>query len=410
MAFLAAPTSKSASEPTLLARNRPARFDITLFNSWLQICATSHSQCCRKPVDATVPLRLIDVLNMCLVTMNNREKAEVEYLALSYVWGEGPKEFVLTTENIQEYCRPRGIPILPKTISDAVTLTKKMGKKYLWVDSLCIVSNDPEDKASQIPAMTSVYGNAMLTIIAAAGKDANHGLPGLDSFRPGYKAADLGRYLIVKSYLFQGQRSVQRTTWATRAWTYQEMLLSTRCLIFLATHVEWLCNCTEWFEQLSFEHSNFESKRRRILPEQQLRLDISNYEYFVQEYTRRNLTFETDIVNAFAGIMAAIDDKFFWGIPYSRFGQFLAWTVEGVPSVDISNRRRNCGLPIPSWSWLSCWGVIHLNDFSQVRQSLLAVYRWRSGRLEQICTPEVTSLFERSYPLHAKVIWRDDPD
>jgi hypothetical protein len=410
MAFLAAPTSKSASEPTLLARNRPARCDITLFNSWLQICATSHSQCCRKPVNATVPLRLIDVLNMCLVTMNNRERAGVEYLALSYVWGEGPKEFVLKTENIQEYCRPRGIPILPKTISDAVTLTKKMVKKYLWVDSLCIVSNDPEDKASQIPAMTSVYGNAMLTIIAAAGEDANHGLPGLDSFRPGYKAVDLGRYQIVKSYLFQGQRSVQRTTWATRAWTYQEILLSTRCLIFLETHVEWLCSCTEWFEQLGFEHPNFDCKRRRILPEQQLRLDISNYGYFVQEYTRRNLTFETDIVNAFVGITAAIDDEFFWGIAYPRFCQSLAWEMQDILSTYFSDQRRNCGLSIPSWSWLSWRGVIDLNGFSQVRQSLLAVYRWRSGQLEQICTPEVTSLFERSYPLQAEVIWRDDSD
>ena len=37
VAFLAAPTSISPSEPTLLARYRSARRDITLFNSWLQI-------------------------------------------------------------------------------------------------------------------------------------------------------------------------------------------------------------------------------------------------------------------------------------------------------------------------------------------------------------------------------------
>jgi hypothetical protein len=205
----------------------------------------------------------------------------------------------------------------------------------LWVDSLCIVSNDPEDKASQIPAMTSVYGNAMLTIIAAAGENANHGLPGLDSFRPGYEVADLGRHQIVQSHLNPYRRSTEKTTLATRAWTYQELLLSTRSLISLDTHVEWLCRCTEWFEQLDFEHLNLNVQRRRIDPEQQLRLDISYYQYLVHEYTWRNLTFQTDIVNAFAGIMAAIDDKFFRGIPYSGFCRYLAWEVENVPSTDI---------------------------------------------------------------------------
>jgi hypothetical protein len=183
--------------------------------------------------------------------------------------------------------------------------------------------------------MTSVYGNAMLTIIAAAGENANHGLPGLDSFRPGYEVADLGRHQIVQSHLNPYRRSTEKTTLATRAWTYQELLLSTRSLISLDTHVEWLCRCTEWFEQLDFEHLNLNVQRRRIDPEQQLRLDISYYQYLVHEYTWRNLTFQTDIVNAFAGIMAAIDDKFFRGIPYSGFCRYLAWEVENVPSTDI---------------------------------------------------------------------------
>jgi hypothetical protein len=88
-----------------------------------------HSQCCRKPGDATVPLRLIDVVNMSLVAVPKRERAEVEYFALSYVWGGGPKDFVLTLENLQRYCRPQGLPNLPRTITDAVTLTKRIGKR-----------------------------------------------------------------------------------------------------------------------------------------------------------------------------------------------------------------------------------------------------------------------------------------
>lgn len=263
-AFLAAPTSNPASEPTLLARYLPARCDITLFNSWSQICATSHPQCCQKPGDATVPLRLVDLIERCLVTFSGSEKSDAEYFALSYVWGRGPKKFALTTENLQEYCQPQGLPALPKTIPDAVTLTKKMGKIYLWVNSLCIVSNDPEDQENQIPTMTSVYGNAMLTIIAAAGEDANHGLPGLGLFRSVHKVTKFGRYHIVKPHLPAGVQSFETTTWATRAWTYQELLLSPRSLVFLDTHVEWLSRCTEWLEELDLEHPNFNVTRYHI--------------------------------------------------------------------------------------------------------------------------------------------------
>jgi hypothetical protein len=412
VAFLAAPTSNSASEPTFLARYLPSRCDVTLFNSWLQMCATSHSQCCRKPDVATVPLRLIDVFNMCLVIIPSQQKADVEYFTLSYVWGGGPKEFVLTSENLPKYRRLQGLPTLPKTISDAVTLTKKMGCRYLWVDSICIISNDPEDKLSQIPAMTSVYGSAKLTIIAAAGEDADHGLPGLGMSRPLYNMADSGRYQIVQSHLSPDHRSIEKTAWATRAWTYQELLLSPRSLLFFDTHVEWLCKRTEWHEELNCEHLNLNFRGAYSNREPYLSLSVSNYEIFVHEYTKRNLTFETDIVNAFAGIMAAIDDEIFWGVPHSRFGWFLAWKAEKVPSKNISDQRRNCDFSIPSWSWLSWRGTIIFQDDFPIFQSILAVYRWRSGQLERICIPEVTSLCAELHgdSRRAHVIWRNHAD
>ncbi|CAN9426899.1 unnamed protein product [Alternaria alternata] len=266
--------------------------------------------------------------------------------------------------------------------------------------------------------MTSVYGNAMLTIIAAAGEDATYGLPGLDSFRPDYKVANLGRYQIVKSRLSAYERAIKTTTWATRAWTYQELLLSARLLIFLETHVEWLCKCTEWHEELDFEHPKFTFPRYWQFGTD-LGLNIGNYGTLVYEYTTRNLTFETDIVDAFAGVMAAIDDdELFWGIPHSRFCEWLVWDVAKVPPETISGQRRDCGLSIPSWSWLSWRGVIIIRDpesnspSSDMYQPLLAVYRWRSGQLEQICAPELIEPYSSYYRMQQRVdaIWRNESD
>jgi hypothetical protein len=85
LAFLAAPSLMPGSEPTLLARHQPARCNLALFNSWLQMCITSHPQCYRRLDSATAPLWLIDVVNMCLVTFISKERANAKYCALSYV-------------------------------------------------------------------------------------------------------------------------------------------------------------------------------------------------------------------------------------------------------------------------------------------------------------------------------------
>jgi hypothetical protein len=56
-----------------------------------------------------------------------------------------------------------------------------MGLRYLWVDRLCIVQDEPTHLREQLQQMASIYANSYFTIIAADGYDANYGLPGVDS-------------------------------------------------------------------------------------------------------------------------------------------------------------------------------------------------------------------------------------
>lgn len=73
------------------------------------------------------------------------------YVALSYIWG-GTAEGYWTPQANLKQCSILGnldASILPDTISDTNQLVRQLCKRYLWVDALCIVQDDREDKAMQ---------------------------------------------------------------------------------------------------------------------------------------------------------------------------------------------------------------------------------------------------------------------
>ena len=58
---------------------------------------------------------------------------------------------------------------LPRTIRDAITFTEYVGEQYLWVDALCIVQDEDEEKRDHFRHMGSIYANAYFTLVAAEG-------------------------------------------------------------------------------------------------------------------------------------------------------------------------------------------------------------------------------------------------
>ena len=68
-------------------------------------------------------------------------------------------------------------------IQDAMRYVEGLSESYLWVDALCIVQDDIDEKQKQIAQMGSIYSNALCTIIALAGLDANTRLAGISPRR-----------------------------------------------------------------------------------------------------------------------------------------------------------------------------------------------------------------------------------
>jgi hypothetical protein len=72
--------------------------------------------------------------------------------------------------------------LLPRTIRDALEVTLSIGDCFLWVDSLCIVQDDDEDRDLQIDMMDEIYSNETSTIAAGTGLRKSIGIMSSTSF------------------------------------------------------------------------------------------------------------------------------------------------------------------------------------------------------------------------------------
>ncbi|CZR44065.1 uncharacterized protein FPRO_13859 [Fusarium proliferatum ET1] len=162
-------------------------------------------------------------------------------LTLSHCWGK--KQLICATkENLQSLYS--GVYNLPQTFQDAVVATRNLGYRYLWIDSLCIVQNDQEDWAREAALMHRVYTEADCNLAAAASRDSSGGLF--------FRRHGLHGQCVVKSVrgdvidIFADQdlflKEVNRSPLQTRAWVYQEWLMSKRTIHFAKSQVFWECD------------------------------------------------------------------------------------------------------------------------------------------------------------------------
>lgn len=376
--------------------------DLALVQNWLNKCRDHDS--CKESRAAqranmaqtfyTSGFRLIDVIEGRLV-----EKTEpCEYIALSYVWGQAASFGLCTSkENLFTLYQPSSLDKshtqhgvskrLPKTIADAISLCRFIGQRYLWVDSLCIVQNDPEEKRRLIHGMNSVYENADLTLVALSGIDADAGLAGISPRGP--DTDNCGREHLfheihgtcsIGTARISLIEQIQCSHWNTRGWTYQEQLLSPRKLYFASGEVFYECGYQEHRE--GYDHGTLRGSARLgapwyggnlsqdplddTQPKNTLELKLfspqrfdAEFQKIVSVYTRRNLKEPGDILHALTGVY----NKFYldsdWyglgisalqGMPIRCFSRALLWYT---PNPCHTRRSDVSGASPSTWSWVS---------------------------------------------------------
>lgn len=226
-----------------------------------------HSRNSLRESDSYTPTRLLYIPSDPTGGLILRQKASVpadaKYAALSHCWGSRDSwpGCISTNTNYQSQLKRIPWANIPQTFRDAATFCRKLGLKYLWIDSMCIIQDNEKDWQNESTQMYSVYSNAQITLAALHANDS-HG--GLFSRRPPGSLFSLltvrfrGRRYQVQAYIPPNERcdiefklGIPDTPIAyrsylvypllNRAWAFQERLVSPRVLFFGQEELIWEC-------------------------------------------------------------------------------------------------------------------------------------------------------------------------
>ena len=360
------------------------QIDYNIILDWLKYCRSHHTENCevdeKKPVKY---LRLIHCETRKIILAGSQP-----YVTLSYVWGKA------LDKQRHNDTLPDGLPM---TIEDSIKVAMALGYQYIWIDRYCIDQSRPTEVQHQVGLMDLVYKNSDLTIIAAAGEDPFYGLPGVSNRARATQHVGQVTNRLLLSTIHEPAIAIYNSLWNTRGWTYQEGLLSQRRLVFTDQQIYFECHGMYCIEGLNLPLDGLHDESRQVF-KQSYRcgkgigifprgVGTDEWSIFdrIEEYTKRALANDADILNGFKGVMRAfrirpMKVETIYGIPFfvsmlktqdalppgltsSRhfdlftLNQSFAMSLSWQPRCPTTRR-----VGFPSWSWSGWHGPIYWTE------------------------------------------------
>lgn len=347
-----------------------------------------------------LPTRLLDVGSnegdLCLCLSSNLDQ-DIKYFTLSHCWGSKPF-LTLTKSNIKPFYSKIPFYLLSKTFRDAITATRRLGFRYLWIDSLCIIQGDHEDWSKEAATMGTVYANSTLNLAAIDSPDGDTGL-----FFERSEKKILGWRLKLPLDQQQGgsrwesvwdcvpvrrRETFDNNFLSSRAWVFQERFLAPRNLRFGKAELSWECR-----KRIIYEASPFDDQslaRDRTLPADNALVNITNdaaqWFQIVRHYSKGKLTVASDKLTALSGVAKLFALKsgktYIAGLWKEDLLNQLLWeTSDPTNKIDICRA--------PSWSWAAIDSQVCLLPHGHTIKPILPVVT-----VEQVFVEPSQSVFE----------------
>ncbi|KAK8057685.1 hypothetical protein PG996_011622 [Apiospora saccharicola] len=343
-----------STEAYPLSRFIGAQYDPMMVRGWLEACDIDLDDTFSIP-----GMRVIDCRSNIIVNYT----AEMQYLALSYVWSLAGRDMVAVENRQFEGSALVLPPMVPRVVSNAMQVVMDLGYRYLWVDQICIdQSAGQEHIGDHISKMDLIYSNALATIIAASSKGALPGVGGTPRAgqmmlnikgRVDEKMGTMEDDVTVFSTPPPFKYALPATVWHSRGWCFQESVLAPRRLYFM--DYELIFQSEEIHASDSYPDpivnqeliydTSFPENPSLAWPHWEVQSDamslsgvhssddaierfvekFDHYQALLEVYTDKKLTMDSDSINGFAGAIKV----------FCRHDPTFK-TTQGIPIFDVS--------------------------------------------------------------------------
>jgi len=361
-----------------------------LISRWLKDCKEKHACAIFEATQPTwSPSRLVDVSGTVPRLVDTKSlHLKVPYLALSHCWGNGQATRT-TIAKLEQF--KIGIPQehCPATFKDAFHITRRLGHRYIWIDSLCILQDSPKDWQAESGKMSDVYGHSTLNLIAAHARDGRDGCfsrRDVRSVRP-CQVPNPFRPVSNESFIVYPMRmdkiydeQVRNSPIYQRAWILQERLLSPRSVYFGKKQIFWACGEFEACEafpsganyvptrphnEISIDKKGVQQllNPRVTMAQREAQGIAESWARIVKIYSSSHLTISSDKLVALSGIAERVQGhtggEYLAGLWNSTQEAFL-WSLLWFVDSHDKGRPRPPAYRAPSWTWMSVDGIIEM--------------------------------------------------
>ncbi|KAF4488648.1 Mitogen-activated protein kinase kinase kinase 6 [Colletotrichum fructicola Nara gc5] len=353
----------------------PARHSLhfEIIRQWLKECDNNPAhENCHCDENPTLPTRLLDV-QTSTIRLIDTEGLQGQYLALSHPWGDPAihSHFCTYTSNIVRHKAGIDFNVLPDTFKDAVTITRELDIKYLWIDSLCIIQGPDGDFTEQAKHMEDVFSSAYCVLAASRAAGQCDGFLG-DRVRRDYITFSRGEdevyHVCEEIDNFQGD--VIDGALNQRGWVLQERALARRTIYFTEKQTYWECaggiRC-ETFTKLKNNIAAFlgDPKFPEVAMSSTRGEMIYLYQMFYQQYSRLQFSKVEDRPFAIAGLEKRLLQGFATRGGYGVFDdgkgllhRSLLWCRSLGGTLGRIKFPVEKKIFVPTWSWMAYEGGI----------------------------------------------------
>ncbi|KAJ3549171.1 hypothetical protein NM208_g640 [Fusarium decemcellulare] len=381
----------------------------SILSSWIAECASTHTKCASGPT--RLPSRVLDVASEDHIFLHISSGESAPFTALSHCWGRS-RHMTTTTFNVDSHRQGIRFTSFPKTFQDAISVTRTLGIRYLWIDSLCILQDDKADWEVESSQMADIYGSAHVVIAASQASNSSEGFldrSGESVYLQAKNAVQMGeitnpdgsvstlyrRRMGGRGYYCDSRHhsKLEEEPLTKRGWVLQENILARRIIHFTKDELLWECMECLKCECMEVDNSTINTKSTGMVREMQyvtfsdINMVADKHElwlHLLSKYSSLGLTKESDRLPALSGLaktwQARGASQYLAGLWEDNLLESICWTA--AQNIET---RRGSQYRAPSWSPFSL-DFSHPSDLSETAHPGFYFLSSRTSKLETPCT------------------------